>query len=113
MQKGYNVLIGWAMQHKKQLLVGHGARLCGRAWTFVNVPQHLFPTAEREQFVIDVWLPEGTRIETTDATTRRIEAVLSHESLVKEYASYLGSSSRASTTTSTPKYPLQTTLRSW
>ena len=36
--------------------------------------------------------PRGPGIETTDATTRRIESVLAHESLVKEYASYLGSS---------------------
>ncbi len=48
--------------------------------------------AERNQFVIDVWLPEGTRIETTDATTRRIEAVLSQEPVVRNYASFLGSS---------------------
>jgi len=92
MQKGYNVLIGWAMQHKKRTLVGTLLAFVAGLGLLAIVPQHLFPMAEREQFVIDIWLPEGTRIETTDATTRRIEAVLSHESLVKEYASYLGSS---------------------
>ena len=92
MQKGYNVLIGWAMQHKKRTLVGTVLAFVAGLGLLSMVPQHLFPMAEREQFVIDVWLPEGTRIETTDATTRRIEAVLAHESLVKEYASYLGSS---------------------
>jgi multidrug efflux pump subunit AcrB/outer membrane protein TolC len=92
MQKGYNVLIGWAMQHKKRTLVGTVLAFVAGLGLLSMVPQHLFPMAEREQFVIDVWLPEGTRIETTDATTRRIESVLAHESLVKEYASYLGSS---------------------
>jgi multidrug efflux pump subunit AcrB/outer membrane protein TolC len=92
MQKGYNVLIGWAMQHKKRTLVGTVLAFLGGLALLSVVPQHLFPMAEREQFVIDVWLPEGTRIETTDATTRRIESVLAHESVVKEYASYLGSS---------------------
>ena len=92
MQKGYNVLIGWAMQHKKRTLVGTVLAFLAGLGLLSIVPQHLFPMAERQQFVIDVWLPEGTRIETTDATTRRIEAVLAHESLVKEYASYLGSS---------------------
>jgi multidrug efflux pump subunit AcrB/outer membrane protein TolC len=92
MQKGYNVLIGWAMQHKKATLTGTVLAFVAGVGLLSIVPQHLFPMAEREQFIIDVWLPEGTRIETTDATTRRIEAVLAHESLVKEYASYLGSS---------------------
>ena len=92
MQKGYNVLISWAMQHKRRTLVGTVLAFLAGLGLLSIVPQHLFPMAEREQFVIDVWLPEGTRIETTDATTRRIEAVLAHEPVVKEYASYLGSS---------------------
>jgi multidrug efflux pump subunit AcrB len=92
MQKGYNVIIAQAMQHKKSVLVGTVLAFLAGLGLLSIVPQHLFPMAERQQFVIDVWLPEGTRIETTDATTRRIEAVLAHESLVKEYASYLGSS---------------------
>jgi multidrug efflux pump subunit AcrB/outer membrane protein TolC len=92
MQKGYNVLIGWAMAHKKRTLVGTLLAFVAGLGLLSIVPQHLFPMAEREQFVIDIWLPEGTRIETTDATTRKIESVLAHESLVKEYASYLGSS---------------------
>ena len=43
------------------------------------VRQQFFPLAERDQFVMDVWLPEGTRIEATDAAVRRIEGVLSKE----------------------------------
>ena len=56
------------------------------------VPQLFFPLAERDQFVMDVWLPEGAKIEATDAAVRRIEAVLSKEKLVKVYASFLGES---------------------
>ena len=92
MQKGYNVIIALAMMHKKSVLVGTVLAFLAGLGLLSIVPQHLFPMAEREQFVIDIWLPEGTRIETTDATTRRIESVLAYESLVKEYASYLGSS---------------------
>jgi multidrug efflux pump subunit AcrB/outer membrane protein TolC len=92
MQKGYNVLIGLAMQHKKRTLAGTVLAFAAGLALLSIVPQHLFPMAEREQFVIDVWRPEGTKIESTDETVRRIETVLAHEPLVKEYASYLGSS---------------------
>ncbi|MGA8740637.1 MAG: efflux RND transporter permease subunit, partial [Terracidiphilus sp.] len=51
-----------------------------------------FPLAERDQFVMDVWLPEGTRIEATDAAVRRIEAVLQKKSEVRSYTSFLGAS---------------------
>jgi multidrug efflux pump subunit AcrB len=30
---------------------------------FAFVPQQFFPSAERNQFVIDVWMPQGTRID--------------------------------------------------
>jgi outer membrane protein TolC len=56
------------------------------------VPQLLFPLAERNQFVMDVWLPEGSKIEATDAAVRRIEAVLKQEPQVKMYTSFLGES---------------------
>ena len=56
------------------------------------MPQLFFPLAERNQFVMDVWLPEGAKIEATDAAVRRIEAVLSQEPLVKSYTSFLGES---------------------
>ena len=41
---------------------------------------------------MDVWLPEGSKIEATDAAVRRIETVLSQEPLVKAYTSFLGES---------------------
>lgn len=92
MQRAYNRIIGKAMQHKKGVLIATVLACVGGFALLATVPQRLFPTAERNQFIIDVWLPEGTRIETTDATTRRIEAVLSQEPVVRNYASFLGSS---------------------
>jgi multidrug efflux pump subunit AcrB/outer membrane protein TolC len=93
MQRDYNRLIGMAMKHKKGVLIATVIACAGGIGLLATVPQRLFPTAERNQFVIDVWLPEGTRIETTDASTRRIEAVLAQEPVVRDYASFLGSSS--------------------
>jgi len=92
MQRDYNRIIGKAMQHKKAVLVSTVIAFAGGVGLMMLVPQHLFPTAEREQFVIDVWLPEGTKIESTDATVRRIEADLAQEPVVKNYTSFIGSS---------------------
>jgi multidrug efflux pump subunit AcrB/outer membrane protein TolC len=92
MQGDYNRLIVKAMQHKKGVLISTVIACVAGFALLAAVPQRLFPTAERNQFVIDVWMPEGTKIETTDATVRRIEAALAQEPLIKEYASTLGSS---------------------
>ena len=56
------------------------------------VPQQFFPLAERDQFVIDVWLPEGSRVEATGSAVRRVEAALRAQPDVTGYACFIGSS---------------------
>jgi multidrug efflux pump subunit AcrB/outer membrane protein TolC len=92
MQRYYNQIITWAMQHKRQVLIGGGVTFLLGLVFLKLVPQQFFPLAERNQFVMDVWLPEGTKIEATDATVSRIEAVLGHEPLIASYTSFLGAS---------------------
>jgi len=41
---------------------------------FRFVDQMFFPAADRSQFMVDVWMPEGTRIETTSETARLLES---------------------------------------
>jgi multidrug efflux pump subunit AcrB/outer membrane protein TolC len=90
MQRLYNLAITWAMGHKREVLVGGGLTFVVGLGILQLVPQQFFPLAERDQFVMDVWLPEGAKIEATDAAVRRIESVLAREPLVKSYASFLG-----------------------
>ena len=59
---------------------------------FAFVPQQFFPSAERNQFVIDVWMPQGTRIEATDAVMGRIEKALASRKGVDHYATFVGQS---------------------
>ena len=92
MQRKYNQIIVWAMQRKRLVLVSSVVAFVLGVGILKLVPQLLFPLAERDQFVMDVWLPEGAKIEATDAVVRRIEAVLKQEPLVKDYASFLGES---------------------
>jgi multidrug efflux pump subunit AcrB/outer membrane protein TolC len=92
MQRYYNRIIVWAMQHRKKVLISGVLAFVAGIGILSLVRQQFFPLAERDQFVMDVWLPEGTRIEATDAAVRRIEGVLSKEKEVRSYTSFLGSS---------------------
>jgi multidrug efflux pump subunit AcrB/outer membrane protein TolC len=92
MQRYYNKIITWAMQNKKLVLGSSVLAVVIGLGLLALVPQLFFPLAERDQFVMDVWLPEGTKIESTDATVRRIEAILSQKPLIKSYTSFLGES---------------------
>ena len=56
------------------------------------VPQQFFPSAERNQFVIDVWMPRDARIEATSETMGRIERALGSHAEVEHYAAFVGQS---------------------
>jgi multidrug efflux pump subunit AcrB/outer membrane protein TolC len=92
MQHYYNTIVTWAMRNKKMILVSSVLAVVVGLGLLSLVPQLFFPLAERNQFVMDVWLPEGTKIESTDAAVRRIESVLSQQPLVQSYTSFLGQS---------------------
>jgi multidrug efflux pump subunit AcrB len=51
-----------------------------------------FPSAERDQFVIDVWLPEGRDIRATERAVAKVEGLLSaqKQSGVRSFVSYIG-----------------------
>jgi multidrug efflux pump subunit AcrB/outer membrane protein TolC len=92
MQRYYNGIIAWAMHHRKKVLIAAVIAFVAGIGILSLVRQQFFPLAERDQFVMDVWLPEGTRIEATDAAVRRIEAVLQKQPEVRSYTSFLGAS---------------------
>ena len=92
LQNVYGKAIVFFMRRKGvAMAVGLGA-ICAGAFLFKMVPQQFFPSAERNQFVIDVWMRQGTRIEATDAAMVRIEKVLAGRPEVAHYASFVGQS---------------------
>ncbi|SPF34116.1 Acriflavin resistance protein [Syntrophobacter sp. SbD1] len=92
LQAGYRVVIAFFMRHKVPAMVlGAGAIAIGVV-LFRIVPQQFFPTAERNQFVVDVWTAQGTRIEETDAVMRRIEAYMKGRKEIEHFAAFIGQS---------------------
>jgi len=92
LQTVYGKAIVFFMRRKwVAMAVGLGA-ICAGAILFKMVPGQFFPSAERNQFVIDVWMRQGTRIEATDAAMGRIEKYLAGRPEVAHYASFVGQS---------------------
>jgi outer membrane protein TolC/preprotein translocase subunit SecF len=93
MQSSYHVVIHAAMRRKALTLAGGAAVfVLGIVLLRTVVPERFFPTAERNQFVIHLWLPEGTRLQKTDEAVRRVEQHLRKNPLVSSFASFVGDS---------------------
>jgi multidrug efflux pump subunit AcrB len=92
MERSYTHGIRFAMKHKALILAGTVLSLAAGVLMLHFAHRQFFPSAERNQFVIDVFAPEGTRIEETDALARRVENHLKSEVLVRDYSTFLGGS---------------------
>lgn len=58
---------------------------------FQAVPRQFFPDADRAQFLMDYWAPEGTRIQQVAADTRAIEERLLKDPRVVDVSTFIGS----------------------
>ncbi len=91
MQRIYNNIITWAMANRRLVLITGVVMFFVGLGILQFVKHQFFPSAERDQFVMDIWMPEGSRIEATDAAVRQIEQVVRQEPMVKNASSFLGS----------------------
>lgn len=103
MQKGYDRLIKVCFQWPKTtvfiglLCIGLGG------WMFVETPLQLMPIAERNQFAVEIFMPQGTSVEKTTAVADSLERILSKDPRVVSIASFHGCSSPRFQTTYAPQ----------
>jgi multidrug efflux pump subunit AcrB len=90
LQDAYDRSIAVAMEHRRATLAFALVSVVAGGLLMRQVDQQFFPSAERDQFVISLWLPAGTALPVTDRVTRRIETVLSGESEVVSHAAFVG-----------------------
>jgi multidrug efflux pump subunit AcrB len=80
-----------AIRYRVLFMGGLTALLVAAILGFGNVKQMYFPDASRLQFMIDYWLPEGTRIQEVSADFQDIEKKLMDNPLVDSVSSFIGS----------------------
>jgi len=71
----------------------------------MGLDQELFPTAERNQFNIEVWLPNGGNLKQTEDVVTRVENEIKKDERVLGVASFVGTSSPRFHSTYAPEFP--------
>ena len=88
----YEAVAGLTLRAPGLTVLGGALAVAAGVALMMNLPQRFFPPAEREQFVIDLWLPEGSKVEFTDALLRKVEKELAANPLVASYGTFVGAS---------------------
>lgn len=93
MQKGYDILIGWCFKWPKTTMLLGVLCVVISAWMFISTPLQLMPIAERNQFAVEIFLPQGTSVERTTLVADSLERILAADERVVSIASFHGCSS--------------------
>jgi Cation/multidrug efflux pump len=72
---------------------------------FTQIPQQLMPVAERNQFAVEIYLPQGNSLEQTYLVADSLEIMMKKDERVKSITSFIGTSSPRFHTTYAPKFP--------
>jgi len=90
----YNRLRRWVdacVAHRNKVIIATLALFGLGVVALTHVPEQFFPLSNRPEVIVDLWLPEGSSFEQTEAAAKRMEALLAKDEDVEHVASYIGS----------------------
>ena len=107
MQKGYDKTIDWAAKHHTIVITGSLLLIVMAGLLFkFGVRQKFMPYAERNQFVVELWMPTGTKLEATKEAIARIENKIKHDKRLVSYTRFTGTSAPRVYYNFAPEFPV-------
>jgi multidrug efflux pump len=89
----FRALVTWCVTYRVIVISVTAGVFVLSVLGFGFVQQQFFPSANRPELVVDLWLPNGSSITATDEQARRFEAVLDADPDVESYVTYVGGGS--------------------
>ncbi|MBB6002479.1 efflux RND transporter permease subunit [Arcicella rosea] len=105
LQNVFNIAVEFCFRWPKTTMVSAIVAVLLAFFIASKVDQEFFPTSERNQFNIEVWMPDGTALAETDKTVKEVETILKKDKRVVSVASFVGTSSPRFQTTYAPEIP--------
>lgn len=86
-------LVAWCVR-RRWLVIGLTlAAFSASLYGFRFVDQSFFPTSNRYELIVDLWLPQGASFEATRDQAQRLEALLRNDPRVENMVGYVGGGS--------------------
>ncbi len=105
MQQAYDALIKFCAARPVTTLVIAFATIAVALLLKQQVPERFFPAADRNQFVIEVWMPTGTPLQKTEEQLANIEGRIKGDARIKEFATFSGTSAPRFYYNFAPEFP--------
>jgi multidrug efflux pump subunit AcrB len=86
----YKGLLNICIRMKVATLVVVAALFVSAIWGFQSVERSFFPSSTRPQFMVDLWLPQGTHIDDTKKLVSSVEGYIKKQEGVTHITSLIG-----------------------
>ena len=89
-QRWYDAGLDWTFRYPKTTIsIGIVIVILG-GLLFTTIQQKLFPAMDRNQFAVEIYLPEGYSLKQTELVIDSLETILSQDERVTNIASFIG-----------------------
>ena len=91
--RAFRAVVTWCVTWRKTVIVVTVGIFVLSIVGFGLVQQQFFPSANRPELVVDLWLPNGAAIGASDEQAKRFEKILATDPDVESYVVYVGGGS--------------------
>jgi len=105
LQGWFDSSLEWSFKNPKTIIGAGAALIILSIIMFKNIDQKMFPEMDRNQFAVEVYLPTGSSLESTELVVDSLEKVLMKDNRITNVTSFIGTSSPRFHTVYAPKMP--------
>ena len=88
--RAIRAVVAWCVRHRKAVVVLSFAALAASMVSFAFIPKQFFPTSNRPEILVDLWLPEGASYAETERDAKRLEQQLLKDPDIAYVANFIG-----------------------
>jgi multidrug efflux pump subunit AcrB len=88
--RAIRALVTWCVRWRKTVVITAVAALVASILSFAFIPKQFFPTSNRPEILVDLWLPEGASFQETEREARRLEQQLLNDPDLVSVTSFMG-----------------------
>jgi multidrug efflux pump len=88
--RAIRAFVAWCVRRRWLVVVLTFGALIASIASFALIPKQFFPTSNRPEILVDLWLPEGSSFEETERQAKRLEQQLSKDPDLAYIATFIG-----------------------
>jgi multidrug efflux pump len=88
--RAIRAVVAWCVRRRRTVVVSTFAALAASIASFALIPKQFFPTSNRPELLVDLWLPEGVSFAETERDAKRLEQRLLKDPDLAYVVSFVG-----------------------